>query len=116
MSEDDFEAEFEAAETGVIAVLEQFGRNSAEDGDFFHDWTIPDGSRAICFEILHRSKLRTPRLIPSLLEFLHTLPQSYSIGMSSEQFTDYIYIRREGVLVYECSRRTMRALGLTKGN
>ena len=32
LSEDDFEAEFEAAETGVIAVLEQFGRNSAEDG------------------------------------------------------------------------------------
>lgn len=35
--------------------------------------------------------------------------------MQSEESTDYIYIRREGVLVYECSRRTMRALGLTKG-
>jgi hypothetical protein len=116
LSEDDFEAEFDAAETGLIAVLEHFGRNAAAGGDFIHDWTVPDGSRGICFEILHRSKLRTPRLIPSLLEFLHSLPQSYSIGMSSDQFTDYIYVRREGVLVYECSRRTMRAFGLTKGN
>lgn len=116
LSEDDFEAEFDAAETGLIAVLEQFGRNAAEDADFLHDWTVPDGSRAICFELQHRSKLRTPRLIPLLLEFLHALPQSYSIGMQSDQSTDYIYIRREGVLVYECSRRTMRAFGLTKGN
>lgn len=116
LSEDDFVAEFEAVERGIIAALEQFGRNAAEDADFYHGWTIPDGSRAICFEILHRSRLRTPRLIPLLLEFLHSLPQSYSIGMQSEESTDYIYIRREGVLVYECSRRMMRALGLTKGN
>ena len=54
-------------------------------------------------------------LFSSQFEFLHSLPQSYSIGMQSDQSTDYIYVRREGVLVYECSRRTMRAFGLTKG-
>jgi hypothetical protein len=33
--------------------------------------------------------------------------------MQSEQFTDYIYIRREGVLVYECSRRVLKTFRLS---
>ena len=112
MSEDDFEAEFAAAETGVIAVVERFGRNHAEDGDFFHDWTTPDGSRAVCFGISSRSKFRTPRLIPSLIKFLQSLPQSDSISMKRDQLTDSIHVRREGVLADESSARTMKASGL----
>lgn len=107
-----FEAEFEAAESGLVALLERFGRNSSEDGDFFHDWTVPNGSRAICFELLHRSRLRTARLIPAMLKYLGSLPHAYSIGMLSDQFEDLVYVRREGVLIYECSRRTLKAFGL----
>ena len=115
LSEETFNAEFETVEAGLTSLLEEFGRNSAEDGDFFYDGTVSNGSRAICFELLHRSKLRTPKLIPAILDFLKALPLAYSVGMQSDEFSDYIYVRREGVLVHDCGKRTLKAFGLKHG-
>jgi hypothetical protein len=50
-----------------------------------------------------------------MLEYLRSLPHAYSIGMQSDQFEDFIYVRREGLLVYECSRRTLKVFGLAPG-